>query len=57
MLGHQRTFIIVLFVKWEEQTELYKVLQNFAKHGCKKRAFLQTPVSSAKMLYKFLTFK
>jgi digeranylgeranylglycerophospholipid reductase len=47
----------LLNVNKEEQTELYKVLQNFAKHGCKKRAFLQTPVSSAKMLYKFLTFK
>ena len=40
-----------------DQTELYKVLQNFAKHDCKKRAFLQTPVSSAKMLYKFWKFK
>ena len=47
----------LLNVNKEEQTELYKVLQNFAKHGCKKRAFLQTPVLSAKMLYKFLTFK
>ena len=47
----------LLNVNKDEQTELYKVLQNFAKHGCKKRAFLQTPVLSAKMLYKFLTFK
>ena len=47
----------LLNVNKDEQTELYKVLQNFAKHGCKKRAFLQTPVSSAKMLYKFWKFK
>ncbi len=47
----------LLNVNKDEQTELYKVLQNFAKHGCKKRAFLQTPVSSAKMLYKFWRFK
>ena len=47
----------LLNVNKADQTELYKVLQNFAKHGCKKRAFLQTPFSSAKMLYKFLTFK
>ncbi len=47
----------LLNVNRDEQTELYKVLQNFAKHGCKKRAFLQTPVSSAKMLYKFWKFK
>ena len=47
----------LLNVNKADQTELYKVLQNFAKHVCKKRAFLQTPVSSAKMLYKFLTFK
>ena len=47
----------LLNVNKPDQTELYKVLQNFAKHGCKKRAFLQTPVSSAKMLYKFLKFK
>lgn len=47
----------LLNVNKNDQTELYKVLQNFAKHGCKKRAFLQTPVSSAKMLYKFWKFK
>jgi digeranylgeranylglycerophospholipid reductase len=47
----------LLDVNRDEQTELYKVLQNFAKHGCKKRAFLQTPISSAKMLYKFWKFK
>ena len=47
----------LLNVNRDEQIELYKVLQNFAKHGCKKRAFLQTPVSSAKMLYKFWKFK
>ena len=47
----------LLNVNKNDQTELYKVLQNFAKHGCKKRAFLQTPVSSAKMLYKFWRFK
>ena len=40
-----------------EQTELYRVLQNFAKHGCKKSSFLKTPVSSAKMFYKFWRFK
>ena len=47
----------LLNVNKNDQTELYKVLQNFAKHGCKKRAFLQTPLSSAKMLYKFWKFK
>ena len=47
----------LLNVNKPDQTELYKVLQNFAKHGCKKRAFLQTPLSSAKMLYKFWKFK
>ena len=47
----------LLNVNKSEQTELYQVLQNFAKHGCKKRAFLQTPISSAKMLYKLLKFK
>lgn len=47
----------LLDVNRDEQIELYKVLQNFAKHGCKKRAFLQTPISSAKMLYKFWKFK
>ena len=47
----------LLNINKPDQTELYKVLQNFAKHGCKKRAFLQTPVLSAKMLYKFWKFK
>ena len=47
----------LLNVNKNDQTELYKVLQNFAKYGCKKRAFLQTPLSSAKMLYKFWKFK
>ena len=40
-----------------DQTELYYVLQNFAKHNCKKTSFLKTPISSAKMLYKFWRFK
>lgn len=47
----------LLSVNKTEQTELYRVLQNFAKHDCKKSAFLKTPIQSAKYLYKFMKFK
>lgn len=47
----------LLNINKPEQVELYKVLQNFADHGCKKRAFLKTPLLSAKYLTKFVKFK
>ena len=50
-----RRFLLAL--NREDQVGLYKVLQGFALGGYKKRAFLKTPVQSAKFLYKFWKFK
>ena len=50
-----RRFLLAL--NREDQIGLYKVLQGFALGGYKKRAFLKTPVQSAKYLYKFWKFK
>ena len=50
-----RKFLLAL--NREDQVGLYKVLQGFALGGYKKRAFLKTPVQSAKFLYKFWKFK
>ena len=50
-----RRFLLAL--NREDQIGLYKVLQGFALGGYKKRAFLKTPVQSAKYLYKFVKFK
>ncbi|MBQ3715620.1 MAG: NAD(P)/FAD-dependent oxidoreductase [Fibrobacter sp.] len=50
-----RRFLLAL--NREDQVGLYKVLQGFALGGYKKRAFLKTPVQSAKFLYKFVKFK
>ena len=50
-----RKFLLAL--NREDQVGLYKVLQGFALGGYKKRAFLKTPVQSAKYLYKFWKFK
>ncbi len=47
----------LLEINKQEQVGLYKVLQGFALSGCKKRAFLKTPIQSAKYLYKFWKFK
>ena len=47
----------LLNVNKPEQVGLYKVLQGFALSGCKKSAFLKTPIQSAKYLLKFATFK
>lgn len=47
----------LLAVNKPEQVGLYKVLQGFALSGCKKRAFLKTPIQSAKYLIKFARFK
>lgn len=47
----------LLAINKPEQVGLYKVLQNFAKSGCKKSSFLKTPIQSAKYLFKFATFK
>ena len=50
-----RRFLLAL--SRDDQVGLYKVLQGFALGGYKKRAFLKTPVQSAKFLYKFWKFK
>ncbi len=50
-----RRFLLAL--NRDDQIGLYKVLQGFALGGYKKRAFLKTPVQSAKYLYKFVKFK
>lgn len=50
-----RRFLLAL--NREDQVGLYKVLQGFALGRYKKRAFLKTPVQSAKFLYKFWKFK
>ena len=50
-----RRFLLAL--NRDDQVGLYKVLQGFALGGYKKRAFLKTPVQSAKFLYKFWKFK
>ena len=50
-----RRFLLAL--NRDDQIGLYKVLQGFALGGYKKRAFLKTPVQSAKYLYKFWKFK
>ena len=50
-----RKFLLAL--NRDDQVGLYKVLQGFALGGYKKRAFLKTPVQSAKFLYKFWKFK
>ena len=50
-----RRFLLAL--NREDQIGLYKVLQGFALGGYKKRAFLKTPIQSAKYLYKFVKFK
>lgn len=47
----------LLEINKQEQVGLYKVLQGFALSGCKKRAFLKTPIQSVKYLYKFMKFK
>lgn len=50
-----RRFLLAL--NRDDQIGLYKVLQGFALGGYKKRAFLKTPIQSAKYLYKFWKFK
>jgi len=50
-----RRFLLAL--NRDDQIGLYKVLQGFALGGYKKRAFLKTPMQSAKYLYKFWKFK
>ena len=50
-----RRFLLAL--NRDDQIGLYKVLQGFALGGYKKRAFLKTPIQSAKYLYKFVKFK
>lgn len=40
----------------ESQIGLYKVLQGFALSGYQKRAFLKTPIQTAKYLYRFWKF-
>lgn len=53
--GKFRKFLLA--IDKPTQVGLYKVLQGFALSGCKKRAFLKTPVQTAKYLYKFAKFK
>ncbi|MBO7105663.1 MAG: NAD(P)/FAD-dependent oxidoreductase [Fibrobacter sp.] len=50
-----RRFLLAL--NRDDQIGLYKVLQGFALGGYKKRAFLKTPIQSAKYLCKFVKFK
>ena len=50
-----RRFLLAL--NRDDQIGLYKVLQGFALGGYKKRAFLKTPIQSAKYLYKLWKFK
>ena len=47
----------LLAINRNDQIGLYKVLQGFALGGYKKRAFLKTPLQTAKYLYKFWKFK
>ena len=47
----------LLHLNRNDQIGLYKVLQGFALSGYKKRAFLKTPLQTAKYLFKFTSFK